>query len=191
MSNILRRACAPTDLEIRGDGRTIVGLAVPFDTPTLISGPGGSYTEVFRRGAFARTLTERGASRVKVFACHDSRALPLGRADVLREDAAGLYCELKVSQTAAGNEALELVRDGALDSLSVGFAPVRESRGEATGLVERTEVKLYEISLVAFPSYEAARILAVRSDLTPGGANPLLNRARHAQRLADLIRLEI
>lgn len=184
---ILRRACAPSDLEIRGgDGRTIVGLACPFDTPTVISGPGGSYTELFKPGAFTRTLAERGAARIKVFASHASGAFPLGRADVLREDANGLYCELRVSQTAAGDEALTLIRDGALDSLSIGFSPVRESRGDASGLIERTEVRLHEISVVAYPAYESARILAVRSDLTHDSATPLLIHAHLAQRLADL-----
>jgi uncharacterized protein len=188
--NVLRRATAPTDLEVRGDGRTVVGIACPYDSPALISGPGGSYHEVFRRGSFARTISERGPSKVKFYAEHASRSLPLGRAELLREDAAGLYCELRVSQTAAGDEALALIRDNALDALSVGFSPVRESRNESSGLVERTEVRLHEISAVSWPAYDGARILAVRHDLTLRGETPLLTRARRAQRLAELLVLE-
>ncbi len=38
-----------TDLRIRGgDGRTISGIAVPYDEPTEIFEAGGRYTEVFR-----------------------------------------------------------------------------------------------------------------------------------------------
>jgi hypothetical protein len=186
MSNILRRSFSP-DLEVRSDGRTVSGLVVPWDQPTLVRDAGVSYRESFRPGAFTRTLVERGPERVKLLAQHDTRQLPLGRAIVLREDAAGLYGEFRVSATTAGDEVLELVRDGALDGLSVGFRPIRENRS-ATGVLERLEVALHEVSLVAHPAYADARVVAVRSQ---DASTPLLARARRAQRLADLIALEI
>lgn len=161
MTDLVRRTSA-ADLEVRGDGRTVVGIAVPFDTPTKIRTPGGSFVESFVRGAFTRTIAERG-DRVKFMAQHDHQALPLGRAQLLREDSAGLYGEFKVSKTAAGDEALELIRDGALDALSVGFKPITE-RLTDDGLVQRLEVALHEVSAVAFPAYEGALISAVRSE---------------------------
>lgn len=151
------------DLHIRGDGRTVVGLAVPFDTWADIVDDEGVYRERFRQGAFAKTIAQRG-DRVKALALHDRRRLPLGRAHSLREDAHGFVAELRISQTREGDEALELVRDGALDALSIGFRPVEggsEWNRDRTE-VDRTEVRLNEISLVAFPAYEDARILAVR-----------------------------
>lgn len=157
------------DLEIRGgDGRTIYGLAVPFDTPTEIRELGRSYIEVFKRGAFAKTLRERG-DKVKVLALHNRRELPLGRAQRLEEDAAGLLAELRVSKTSSGDEVLELVRDGALDSLSIGFTPIKSvdrppaSRGDPP-VVERREVALHEISVTPFPAYDGAQIAGVRHD---------------------------
>ena len=43
MADILRRAWSPhLDLEIRGDGRTVYGLAVPFDSPTPIRDRSGT-----------------------------------------------------------------------------------------------------------------------------------------------------
>lgn len=150
-----------TDLEVRGaDGRTIVGIAVPFDVPAWIDTLHAH--EVFRMGAFARTIAER-ADRVKLLAQHDTRSLPLGRATLLREDPAGLYLEGRVSRTTAGDEALELIRDGALDSFSIGFSPIAENWSRSGDLVERTEVALREVSVVAFPAYEGAAITAVRS----------------------------
>lgn len=154
----------PVDLEVRGDGRTIVGLAVPFDEPTVIVERGRSYTEVFRRGAFARTIAERGPAKVKLLAQHDRERLPVGRATVLREDPAGLYGEFHVSATRAGDEVLALVRDGALDALSVGFRPIRDRWSEDRSTVERLEVALAEVSVVAWPAYEGAVIHAVRGD---------------------------
>ena len=45
----------PADLEVRGDGRTVVGIACPFDAPTEIRDGSGRYLERFKRGAFATT----------------------------------------------------------------------------------------------------------------------------------------
>jgi hypothetical protein len=66
-----------------------------------------------------------------------------------------------VSKTTAGDEALELLRDGALDSFSVGFAPIRHVKRDKVTV--RTEVALREASLVTFPAYEDALVQAVRS----------------------------
>ena len=117
MDEVYLNRAHQADLEIRGDGRTVVGIAVPFDAPTPIRDASGSYTELFRRGAFAKTISERG-DRVKFLAQHDRRAMPLGRATLLREDAAGLYAEFRVSQTRDGDDALALIRDGALVPLA-------------------------------------------------------------------------
>ena len=165
MAEILRRAWTPhLDLEIRGDGRTVYGLAVPFDSPTPIHDRSGRYDEVFRMGAFANTIRERG-DRVKFLANHDRQTLPLGKAVMLREDPAGLIGEFRVSATPAGDAALELIRDGVLDALSIGFAPLQSIGREGRDpVVERTEVKLMEVSAVAFPAYEGAVIAGVRSE---------------------------
>ena len=90
-------------------------------------------------------------------------ASPIGRAVALREDKAGLYGEFRVSSVPSGDQALELVRDGVIDSFSVGFAPIQaEQDGDVT---VRTEVALREASLVTFPAYEDARVLALRAAL--------------------------
>ena len=160
MTEILHRASfAAVEIRAAGDGRTIVGCAVPFDRPTDV----GGYVESFTRGAFARTIAERGAARVKVLAQHATGVNPIGRATVLREDPAGLHVELKISRTQLGDEVLALIDDGALDGLSVGFQPIRAVHNPSTGVVERTEVRLDEISVVSFPAYDGARVLAVRA----------------------------
>lgn len=165
MTETISRAFA-ADLEVRADGtgRTVHGIVVPFDRVARVSDGGPAYDEAFQRGAFAKTIAERG-DKVKLLSQHNARAFPLGRATGLREDAAGLYGEFHVSKTAAGDEALELLRDGALDSFSVGFSPIKhEKRSRVTW---RTEVALREASLVTFPAYEGALVGGVRAaDLT-------------------------
>ena len=165
MDEVYLNRAHQADLEIRGDGRTVVGIAVPFDAPTSIRDASGSYMEVFRRGAFAKTIRERG-DRVKFLAQHDRRAMPLGRATLLREDGAGLYAEFRVSQTRDGDDALALIRDGALDALSIGFRPVKDVWNRDRSMVERTEARLDEVSAVSFPAYDGALIAGVRTAAT-------------------------
>ena len=168
----LHRAFADLEIRAASDGRTISGVAVPFDRATDV----GGYRESFTRGAFARTIAEKGAGRVKALAQHATGVLPIGRASLLREDPGGLYAELRISRTQLGDEVLALVEDGALDGLSIGFVPLRSSHNASTGVLERTEVRLDEISVVAFPAYDGARVAAIRS--TP-------------QQQHDLIQLDI
>jgi HK97 family phage prohead protease len=177
MSENLTRAFA-TDLEVTS-GRTVVGIVVPFGQVAEVSDDGRrSYRETFVRGAFARTIAERG-QRVRLFTNHDTTRLPLGRAMLLREDAAGLYGEFRVSETQAGDEALALLRDGALDSFSVGFRKIAQRM--VRDVVERTEVGIREASLVSFPAYSEARVLAVRN-----ATQPALTVARRRLELARL-----
>jgi len=151
------------DLSIRADsdGRTVAGIVVPFETVARVSDGGAPYDEMFAPGAFTRTIAERG-DKVKLLMQHNS-AEPIGRATLLREDAAGLYGEFRVSAVPAGDQALELVRDGVIDSFSVGFAKVKHRKDK--GVVVRTEVALREASLVTFPAYDTARITALRTAL--------------------------
>jgi uncharacterized protein len=162
------------DLELRGDGRTVVGIAMPFDVEAEITDAVGHYTEVFRRGAFARTIKERGPKAVKFYAQHQHQLLPLGRASVLREDANGLYAELRASKTAQADEVLELIRDGAVDALSIGF---RSDKGTdkwnaSRTHVERLSVRLHEISAVAFPAFADAVISGIRSATYDPSSDP-------------------
>jgi hypothetical protein len=103
----------------------------------------------------------------------------------LEERSDGLFGEFRVSATDQGNQALELVRDGVLDSFSVGFAPIQH-RGSTTSIVERTEVALREASVVAFPAYVGAAIGGVRSqDFDSDELAEFLELA-HARGITDL-----
>lgn len=148
-----------TDLEVRaaGDGRTICGVCIPYDVEQRIH---ANLVEVFRRGAFANVA--RAAHRVKLLVGHDAQALPIGRATLLREDERGLYGEFQVSKTTRGNEILELVKDGSLTELSIGFQPLKDKR-RGDGVVERIAAHLAEVSLVTFGAYgPAASVVGVR-----------------------------
>lgn len=113
------------DPEDTGDGRTLVGLAVPYDTELDVSDWWDDYTEVIRKGAFAKTITDR-ARPVPLLVAHEHRALPIGAATSLVETDAGLAAEFHLSNTARADEVLALVSDGAISGLSIGFEPVQQ-----------------------------------------------------------------
>ena len=152
------------DLEVRGDGRTVRGLAVPYNEPTEIRDSLGSYTETFRPGAFTDAI--RRPESVKFLALHDRQRLPLGRALLLTDTTAGLVGEFRVSATTAGDEVLELVKDGALDGLSVGFEPIKDRWNAARSQVERIKANLREVSLTPWPAYAGATVTGVRHKTT-------------------------
>lgn len=163
MSSILSREYV-ADLEIRSDGtgRTVHGILVPYGQVARVSDGGAPYDEEFAPGAFTRDIQVRNGhfGGVKLLYQHD-RTEPIGRAIDLREDAAGLYGSFAISRTGRGDEALELLRDGVLDSFSIGFTPQEEkSRGMVT---VRTRTALREGSLVTFPAYTGAAVAGVRS----------------------------
>jgi hypothetical protein len=149
-----------TTLEVRaeGDGRTVVGIAVPYDKEQRIS---PTMVEVFRKGVF-RDVT-RAANRVKLLFQHKTDT-PIGRAIKLEEMDEGLYGEFRISKTEAGDEALELIRDGVLTNLSVGFSPLKDEK--RNGITNRIKAHLAEVSLVTFGAYgDAAQIVAVRQEI--------------------------
>lgn len=165
MADTLTRAYTP-DLEVRstGDGRTIDGIAVPYGVRVHI--PQEGIHEQFRRGAFNHQLA--APSRVRLGREHPNLGGQLiGVATELRDDARGLFASFRVSKTPAGDETLELVRDGVLDELSVGFRD-RQNRRMDDGTVERTKADLIETSVVFMGAYgRGAVVTGVRSVACP------------------------
>src|SRR5882757_9569948 len=103
----LYRSFAP-DLEVKhgGDGRTVYGIAVPYNAPTRID---GELVEQFARGAFNHQVRDPG--RVKFAREHVMLGGSLiGALSAMRDDAAGLYVEMRASRTPVGDETLERVK---------------------------------------------------------------------------------
>ncbi|MEX0345050.1 MAG: HK97 family phage prohead protease [Rhizobiaceae bacterium] len=129
-------------------------------------------------GAFSRSISRRGVSGIRMLYQHDP-ARPIGRWTEIREDTRGLFVSGQLSRkTDLGREVLELMRDRALDGLSIGFRTIR-SRTEAKSGVRRIlEADLWEISVVTFPMLPGARVEAVKS----GGRKPPVPTKREIER---------
>ncbi len=149
----------------------------PIDTwtPTIIE-----------PGAFKKTIAER-ASQVKVLWQHDSR-YPIGIPTLMEETPQGLHVRAQISETSVGKDALMLIRDGVVDSMSIGFDAIQEDpvKHDLNWMMEQKssssyeptvlekvadgatwrhlkEIRLWEFSPVTFPANDGAGITAVHS----------------------------
>lgn len=133
--------------------------------------------DVVAPGAFAASLAARGASGVRMLWQHDP-AEPVGRWLSLAEDARGLRVAGQLNLAVQrGRELDALLREGALDGLSIGFRTQRATP-ERGGLRRLHSLDLWEISLVTFPLQPGARI-AVKAAPAPPLADAIRAFARH------------
>jgi len=141
-------------------GREIFGTILPYNETVEIREFGTVYRERFQAGSFSRSLRERG-DKIRLFTQHDStRKLPVGKAVELTEHPDSLRAAFAIAATRDGDDILELVRSGTVDSFSVGFKPLKQ-RMDGNVLV-RTECALIEVSLVGIPAYEGATVAGIR-----------------------------
>lgn len=113
-------------------------------------------------GAFSRAIRLRGAAGVRMLYQHDP-AQPIGTWLELREDGQGLYVRGRLARgVERAQEALALMRAGALDGLSIGFRTVRARKDARSGVRRILEADLWEISIVTFPMLPEARIRNVK-----------------------------
>lgn len=168
-----------SDISVRseGDGRTVEAYASVFDTPQEIRDRDGHYEEIIDRGAFDRTLAERG-DRLQVMFNHgrtmygtpsERFSMPIGTPIEVKVDGSGLFTRSKIAKTELGDEILALVNDGAIRGMSFsgGFLETRDERPAQRGglpVKVRTEISLREYGPTPFPAYDAARITGVRHE---------------------------
>ena len=140
-----------------------------FDDEGVFEG----YASVFREvdqgkdavvpGAFARSIIERGVKGVKLLWQHDPTE-PLGFITELKEDQHGLFIKAQLNlDVSRAREALSLMRQGALDGLSIGYKTIKSKRDERKGIRHLIDLDLWEVSLVTFPMQPEARISAFKS----------------------------
>lgn len=121
--------------------------------------------DVVEPGAYGRSLDRlSGSGRgIKMLWQHDPQK-PIGVWDKVFEDRKGLYVSGHIlEEVQAGQEALALLRVGAIDGLSIGYRTVRSEKS-STGGRHLREVDLWEVSLVTFPMLPEARVQSSGED---------------------------
>jgi HK97 family phage prohead protease len=89
---------------------------------------------------------------------------PIGTISNIKEDAHGLFIEAKlIFAIQKAKEAYELIKAGALCSLSIGYNVVKERADYEKNQRILEEIDLWEISIVTFPANSLARIESVKS----------------------------
>lgn len=137
------------------EARTIEGLAVPYERETKL-GPG--YYETIALDAYQPA---GGVGHIKLLWRHDE-VIGAGTA-VSSPD--GVPIQARISQTSAGDDAYQLLKDGVVDSLSIGFIPLEyeETWDDDQNLhVRQKKIDIKEVSLVPWPAYDDAKVTKVR-----------------------------
>lgn len=178
-----------TDFEIRQDetgGMLFEGYAAVFDSPSEPL----PFTERIAKGAFRGSLRQR--NDIKILWNHDTGSV-LGstRAGTLSlyEDDKGLRVRAMLPNTTLGRDTAELIRRGDVNAMSFGFSVPKNGDSWNDQGTERTlhQVRLHEVSIVAFPAYSATSGTA-----TVRGLDKIAKRADvDADELADaLLKIE-
>ncbi|MGO4388866.1 HK97 family phage prohead protease [Microvirga sp. 2YAF29] len=118
--------------------------------------------DVVMPGAFAETLRKRDVGAVRLLWQHDP-GTPIGRWLSIEEDRRGLRVRGKLNLAVErARDIHALMREGAVDGLSIGFRVERARAERPTGLRRLEKLDLWEISVVTFPMLPGARVETVK-----------------------------
>ena len=143
--------------EVRSEGRTLRGLAIPYGVDTRINGG----TESIAVGAVAASLPGRD---ILALVDHDAgKVLGRTRSGTLRlsEDSRGISYEIDLPETTAARDVLALVERGDAGGMSFGFnVPKGGDEWRGTHRTVRS-LTLHEISVItSHPAYQATTVQA-------------------------------
>jgi len=131
------------------DGNTVSGLAIPYQQASHPL----PFIETIERGAFAADLGKRN---VALLIEHDGgRVLADTRSNTLtlEEGERGVSFRAQLPDTRDGMDMRILLRDGIYQHMSFGFVAEKDEwRGNHRSVLS---ARLYEVSLVHTPAYEA------------------------------------
>ena len=120
--------------------------------------------DVMVEGAFAKSIASKGAKGVKLLYQHKADE-PIGVFEEIIEDPKGLKVKGRLAMgTQRGREVYELMKMGALDSMSIGYKLSPEDYKYSDKLKKRTitNLDLMEVSMVTFPMNPKAKITKVK-----------------------------
>lgn len=140
-----------TTVEMRAEGRKLVGWAATFNQETRIA----DFRETIRPGAFKASLAT--GKDILALVDHDSgKVLARTKSGSLRlsEDDRGLRFEIDVPDTSAGRDVLALAARSDLGGMSFGFTVDKDGEHWNGDQRELRSVTLHEVSVVnAWPAY--------------------------------------
>ena len=178
------RNIAYSNIELRAmtDGKTLVGYAAIFDSPSEPL----PWTEFVRRGAFRKTIKDGADVRLLI----DHEGVPLARTKsgtlTLSEDEVGLRIEAELDETNPdAAKVISALRRGDLSQMSFAFQTVKDAWSQDRQVRELKEVRLFDVSVVTYPAYEqtVAELRSANNTVTDTviAVSPLALRKRQIQ----------
>jgi len=185
------------DFEVKdNEGKRIVkGYFASFDNVD-------AHNEVFTKGAFAKSIKERGVNsesnrKIMHLAFHDMNR-PIGNLKLLEEHSEGLYFESELGTHTDGEDALRMYKEGIIKEHSVGFMYVGDKMRELeNGAWELNEVKLFEGSMVGLgansetPNLSVVKSLEQKEKMLEELANEREQLLKIVAKGGDLIELQL
>jgi hypothetical protein len=168
----------PQELKIdaaQGDAlprRTLAGVALEYGVDAVVSDG--------QKVRFEKGSMPLEGKKPKMYLYHNSE-MPIGVVTERTEIDNFVMFEAKISETALGNESLQLAMDGVLDSLSVGAIPVEFSFDEA-GTMIVTKAEWQELSLLPYGAFEAAKVERVAASIHQNEPEVELNKDQDTEK---------
>ena len=134
------------------NSRTIMGQAVPWDVATTDS---LGQKVMFKRGS----ISADGRAPKLIASHNQSKILGLVTERYPQED--GMYFQAKLADTADGRDYMQLMSMGAIDAVSIGCMPTKY-KYDNNGVMIVESASWSELSLVAVPAFDSARISSVQ-----------------------------
>ena len=162
-TGIVVREFHAQNVEVRG--RTVDVRLVPFGEVARVADPPRfePYDEEWLPGAFDHQLSAANRIHAK-YGNSESVLDVVGHGISLRSvPGDGYHISAAIHETPQGDVALELIRGGALPSVSLEAHPVKSMRTRG-GLVQRMKANLVAFAFCAQGAFAGARVLALREE---------------------------
>lgn len=142
-----------------------------FEGLASVYGVADRHGDIVEKGAFTKTIQEKGGQVPLLWQHHPSDVI--GIAELFDTDEA-LTVKGKLNlQVHQAQEALALLKQKAINGLSIGFTTVKEAFEGGLRLLK--EISLWEVSVVTFPANEEALVTDVKN-IIPFQNLPLASR---------------
>lgn len=124
-----------------------------------------SYGDVVKKGAFVSSLNDwQAKGKMPPILWQHDRGQVIGVWTKLYEDDHGLFGEgkLLIDDVAKAKEAYALIKNGAIDGLSIGYRTQKWAWNDDDNVLELLEIDLKEISIVTFPANTDSTVSQVK-----------------------------
>lgn len=185
---------AISDVEAKSGSVAVRGYATVYGAEyDVMGGPPYGWTETITAGACSKSVSERDDVRFLL----NHEGLPLARTSsgtmTLTSDKTGLLVEAQLDpRIGVASDLLLAMERGDVDEMSFAFQVINQSWSDDQENRTITEVRLFDVSAVAFPANSATSISltddepAIDPEVEPDEDDPVLD----SHREAELVELE-